>query len=57
MFLDVLLKKFLAEAEMPHYGESELDLLRFYKLKNSPKIIYNYKRFYERICMLFWRLD
>lgn len=42
---------------MPHYGESELELLRFYKLKNSPKIIYNYERFYERICMLFWRLD
>lgn len=30
---------------MPHYGESELDLLRFYKLKNSPKIIYNYESF------------
>lgn len=30
---------------MPHYGESELDLLRFYKLKNSPKIIYNYEHF------------
>lgn len=29
---------------MPHDRESEPDLLRFYKLKNSPKIIYNYER-------------